>query len=883
MRQKLIFIGLLFCTLFVVPVVSQPTIAQTRGQVQIGNSYIEMDFHTAGSHLTPVRLVNKITHRTYRLSGKVFELRVTFPGLDITPPAKTPLVLTAKDFSLKKVNRSDNGRVEFTMEGQGLRVRLFYEPDKMQPILRTWLTVTDLSGQGPYLEKLTVFDLNFHTDGFYLGGFGQPVYGNDLFFGVEFPAAYGAFESTGRVYGWHYATTVIPGKDGYATYRAVIGASAENRVRTAFMNYIEAIRPQPTKIFSLYNTWYDIRKFNYPALLSTIQQFDTILKQKYKLPLNAFVIDDGWDNVHSMWEIDRTRLPQGFRPLKEQLARMGSHLGLWISPWNGYGQARVERVKWAGQNGYRPSAGHLCLGEDVYFNAFKQKTLQYLKEADLSFYKIDGFLSACNAEDHQHLPGIYSRHQLTERFVDILKALRKEKPDIFIDITVGTWLSPWWLQYADAVWITGADFGHAEDVPAFSERDKAITFRDYTLYKDFVRDRLQFPLANVMTHGIIKGKLNMLGGKDETLQNWTDNAVMYFSRGVMMWELYLSPEVLSRKEWETLAAAMHWAYANESLLKRTRFVGGNPYAREIYGYLHPGNREALLILRNPFVEPQTITLAYEDLFGTANAHDFALEMIYPNYLLESETVKPNQPLRRTLQGYEVQVLRLKAVEDMAPLPAGVYLRPILTQNKKATYEFFYDPDRPPQTRFFSENQLKRLTFNGKKIDREFLNTVLHNAAQRASKKQPLCDLRFTSLGRGKISGSLTLSGEQVLEQGRVGILLDFTSPVDSLEIQLQINDQAASAVIKKGADGLWYWVLIPMEQVKNGINFTIAPPVGKEYPEGSLSLWELGKKPLAKIGLLGIEVKKPVFKNQPVLPIDAGYRRITKLIFKGEL
>ncbi|NIR65213.1 MAG: hypothetical protein GWN00_03275, partial [Aliifodinibius sp.] len=255
-----------------------------------------------------------------------------------------------------------------------------------------------------------------------------------------------------------------------------------------------------------------------------------------------------------------------------------------------------------------------------------------------------------------------------------------------------------------------------EDVPAYSERDKAITFRDYTLYKDFVRDVLQFPLANVMTHGIIKGKLNMLGGENETLRNWQDNAVMYFSRGVMMWELYLSPEVLTDAEWDFLAAMMEWAYHYEEILLNTRFVGGNPYRKKTYGYFHEGKETSLLIIRNPFVAPQTITFTMTDLFLVAQDNSYVIEELYPCKIIHRDPLTFSRPVTIPLQGYEVKVLRLLPSKALKyALPAGIHLQPIERKKNEVTYRVFTNPLEESCADFAGEAWLTSLRLNNRKI------------------------------------------------------------------------------------------------------------------------------------------------------------------------
>ncbi len=884
MKKRIVLILLLFLPFFLH---ARAYSIITVDSITVGNNYFEMMFNRSGCRLQPALLRNKMAQNFYQLSGDLFALNITFPGEGITPPKNVPQTLTNKNFVIdrvEQVKRSDALQIVIHLSGQGLRLRYTISIPQDKPVFRIALSVKDNADFQPFMEKISPWRVQVNGAQPRLGGFGQPVYATDLFFGVEFPAAHNVYKNN-YIDCWHIVAQKIPQNSFYRSHSVVVGLAPSQNVRSAFFTYIRSLRPRKDTPFALYNTWYDIRDFNYTKLITTIHNFKTTLIDKYKLKLDAFVIDDGWDDVHSIWEIDRQKFPQGFSPLVTELKKMHSALGLWISPWNGYDKARTERIEWAKKHGFKLSAGrHLCLGDTAYYKIFKEKVLQYQKEGQLSFYKIDGFLSVCNESDHNHLPGIYSRELLTRRFIEILQALRRQNPDIFIDITVGTWLSPWWLQYADAVWMTGADFGHAEDVPACSERDKAITFRDYTLYKDFVRDHYQFPLSNVMTHGIIKGKLNLLGGKEETLQNWQDNAVMYFARGVMMWELYLSPEILSPQEWDFLAAVMKWAYANTNILRNSRFVGGNPYKRQIYGYVHQSKEEVLLVLRNPFIRPQKITLPLKEIIQSPKSGKYAVETLYPHYYINRTLINQLQPLTCELQGYEVRVLRIKPIKSLPPLPQGIYLFPVFTDKNKAAYQAYFDPAEKMLPKFANQSRLKQLIFNGKEINLSAFDTIVRNALQRAALNKPQkakFQVTFNAATRQKLAGNLRNQLANADSAARLGILVDFNKPVDSLNISLTQNQKAVSAVIKKGAQGLWYWILIPQKCLSPFINFSIQAAEG-QMDHGKISFWNLSRRPLLKLGLLSIKTKNDIFSLKPEIPVTAKYKNITERIFQTE-
>jgi len=75
----------------------------------------------------------------------------------------------------------------------------------------------------------------------------------------------------------------------------------------------------------------------------------------------------------------------------------------------------------------------------------------------------------------------------------MLGKLRAQDPKVFLNITTSIWLSPWWLRYADTVWMGGADSGYLPSVPTLAPRQSAVSYRDSVLYDDFVTHKAQFP------------------------------------------------------------------------------------------------------------------------------------------------------------------------------------------------------------------------------------------------------------------------------------------------------------------------------------------------------------------------------------------------------
>jgi hypothetical protein len=328
---------------------------------------------------------------------------------------------------------------------------------------------------------------------------------------------------------------------------------------------VKRIRVAPERLFVIYNTWYDLQGFvmNPENLLDRLHRFDQALVKRYDIRLDSFVLDDGWSGTTDLWEIDAVRFPNGFRELVGALAPLGSKLGLWFGPIGGYnGESTVvqrrARVAAGLKRGLEVTSNgeYLCLTGKNYSRYFLDTLLKIQKEYGVNYFKLDGIPFGCNQPDHGHPVGIYSRETDARVFIDILRALRAQSPDVFLNITTSIWLSPWWLKYGDTVWMGGADTGYFESVPAMTPRQSAMTYRDAVFYNDFRRHEAQFPMSSLMTHGVIKGKFNMLGGEHESLDDWKDAVVNALSVGTMLIKLYPTPSLLSSEEWEALGRSL---------------------------------------------------------------------------------------------------------------------------------------------------------------------------------------------------------------------------------------------------------------------------------------------------------------------------------------
>ena len=609
----------------------------------IGNSKLQRSFSYGQGHWRTLSFQNKIDGRTTDVISSEFSLDLVYERIGYQHGSANPLTVDTDDFTVDTANRrnlSDGGiRLEVHLKGDssplhfagGLNLTLDYELHPQATEIRKWVELESPRARTTYtVSSVSVEDMHLPLQPLWPAkGFGQPIFTGDLFWGLEYPA------STNRMDGDHLTLSYIDGRilgpqHPYQSETAVMGVAPSGHVEEAFADYVNAIRVRPVRPFVLYNSWYDLqgKDLNQANVEQRVRDF----RARGGIDLDSFVLDDGWDDLGGLWHVDSQQFPHGFVPVSSNLQKNGTHLGLWFGPGGGYAQNARTRLTNGKKIGLEELAGGewFCIAGPQYHKVLQDRMVEAVTKWGVNYLKLDGVPFGCNDPNHGHPIGIYSSPAMTRVWISMLQAVRKARPDVFINFTTGSWLSPWWLQYADTLWMGGADYGYLNKVPIISPREAAMTYKDSVLYDDFVRHHDQAPMSSIMTHGIIDGRLNRLGGEHESPLEWTNGIVDYIGQGTMMWELYLTPSVLDQNKWNELSQAIQWAKAQrETLLGSGSMVLGDPAAGAIYGYVHRQPGHTLLVLRNPTIEPGTAKLALPTIVIPQGSGEWQAHLIYP--------------------------------------------------------------------------------------------------------------------------------------------------------------------------------------------------------------------------------------------------------------
>ncbi|HWG22304.1 MAG TPA: hypothetical protein VG225_17395 [Terracidiphilus sp.] len=433
---------------------------------------------------------------------------------------------------------------------------------------------------------------------------GSPIVAGNWFLGFEHPMSHSKV-TAGRATAW--IDRDLPLRAGQSvTYSSVIGVARTGQMRRDFLAYLERERAHPYRTFLHYNSWFDVgfgNDYDATGALDRVNAFCRELVEKRGVKLDSFLFDDGWDDHHSLWKFNRG-FPDGFAPIKQAAEKCDAGPGVWMSPWGGYAEAKQQRIAFGKAAGYEIVRGGYALSGPKYYAAFRDVALNMMRTYGVNQFKFDG-----TGNVNSVIPG--SRFDSDfDAAIHLIDEVRAAKPDVFINLTTGTWPSPFWLMYADSTWRGGEDDSVTGVGPY---RERWITYRDAQTYQNIVQNGPLYPLNSLMLHGMIFAQQHKNLNQDPS-GDFRNEARSYFGTGTQLEEMYITPSLLSEKNWDDLAEAAKWSRANAEVLKDTHWVGGNPAWLEVYGWASWSPAKGTLVLRNPSDKPQNFRITLQNAF-----------------------------------------------------------------------------------------------------------------------------------------------------------------------------------------------------------------------------------------------------------------------------
>ena len=440
----------------------------------------------------------------------------------------------------------------------------------------------------------------------------------------------------------------LPLQDGKVyEFSSVLGTYPEGQLRRAFLRYGERERARPYSQFLHYNCWFDLHiNLDEEKILKNVKAFTEEMTVKRGVAMESYVLDDGWDAPREgFWTVDKKKFPSGFDSITAELDRVHSHMGIWISPLAGYAFI-AERVGHASKLGLVREGSFLDLSYAPYYEWFRDFCANLVKKNKVNYFKWDKAGEGASP----HFMALLS----------CARELRQVDPNLFFNVTVGTWPSPFWLNVIDSTWRGGEDVNWDWSCKG-SDREKWMNYRDGVTYQGVVKVGPLYPLNSIMNHGIVHAALGAAGRAAGSGTDLRNEARSYFGCGTALQELYIQPTIMDTQSWDAVASAAKWARLNADVLVDTHWVGGDPLKHEIYGWASWTPKKAILTLRNPNDQAQDVSLDAGAVFELPAfaAKDFTMTSPFADQRVQKLEMTAGKPTVIALQPFEVLVLESK--------------------------------------------------------------------------------------------------------------------------------------------------------------------------------------------------------------------------------
>ena len=613
---------------------------------------------------------------------------------------------------------------------------------------------------------------------------GQPIYAQGLFFGSEFPATDTKVVNNQMQIRYYSGKTLKQLRDEnklttdgkMVTWPNVVGAAQgieSDVVQTDFFAYIDSIATE-TDFRKQYNSWYDNRMaITDESIEKCFFGLEKGLAQNGVEPLDAYVVDDGWNNYNDptytgidesrsgssynqtgFWEFN-DKFPNEFYTAKQMVGNFSSSFGVWLGPQGGYElqDTFAQYIESQGTGYVHPTAALgkvICTGSKKYIENLTNLFTDYQERFDIDYWKLDGFASRpCVQEDHDHMTGGYNNMYFTsdlwENWTDTFEAMRaqraKEGKGLFINATCYVNPSPWILQWVNTVWLQNAGDNELDSTNGGTSAQKMISGRDNIYFTNVKTAQLQFPLKKIYNHDPIYGvSAGVMMTTDEFRQYMMSNAV----RGTAFWELYFSPSLMDEEKWQVTADVLEFAQDNYHILKNAKLFGNAPKQKSVYGYSSWDKDEGIVSFRNPTNSTKTYTLTLNNLVGVpTDMKDLQQSQVLPYTSdISEQKVSYGDEITVTLKPYETIIYQYGLKDDQAP--SIEYVKNIDSNTIRIKFDKRVE-------------DANKYTINGKKVDRASILADYHTIEIKTSEeltKNSNINLGIDNL-KGLNGGSLT--------------------------------------------------------------------------------------------------------------------------------
>ena len=560
--------------------------------------------------------------------------------LTVGAPLATPLleVVSTRD---KTTSGSGEFAVELQTEQHDTAVTVTYRWNAAEPVLHKFVEVRNLSSHARRLMNVRLGDYQTET-AVSDGEQGFPVYvGDDFFMALAHPSGW-AIGQDGHILLRQYPGKMLAPGEAFQCIEAVLGAGRAGEARSLFLAHL---RGRSRRVLRGHDKPYAIYDTFGANEVDGKETEDYMLNEKYvlemldKLGLGESEAHYQFDfcNTHfwvdhngDLERFDPARFPHGFTNIKAKLDELGIKPGLWIdsswAEWSIGGNPVVRRdftYDPAYEDGYNGEV-ILCRASEPVRTMYSTAFAHHIKDEGVRLIKCDNLRAICYNPNHEHLPGVYSTEAIQSAVIQTLRDWDAANSNVFIMLYWG-YRSPWWLLDGDTIFESGlnmeaASAGHA---PTLNARAGVTVALDQGQWW-----RQDVPPSGKDSLGVWLSDWSWNSHIGKEL--WQDGLAMDLCRGSMLAQIWTDYDWLSVAERKQLADFIALLKARPECFGHPRFILGNPWKHEPYGYCCSDGKRAFIAVNNATWSDFSARLELNAKWGLPDGGRWAIYRWYPD-------------------------------------------------------------------------------------------------------------------------------------------------------------------------------------------------------------------------------------------------------------
>ena len=602
----------------------------------------------------------------------------------------------------KEYVEGETAKIDFALDSDSgnLSAVISYRWNSIAPVLHKHISITNHSGQQIRLMNIKLGEYQAEMD-LTDGEQGFPVYINDCFYiSVAHPSGW-AMGQSDRIVLMQYPGVPLKPDETYQGMETVFGFSQPQKARDTFKQYIESHMRRVRRghdraiaTFDSFGSWpirpLELDYGHFPDEQAILHNIDRFAEGQIQdgCHFDYYTIEFWNDYYGDFMRPGSERFPNGLVEIEQKLERLGTGLGLWIDTsagrWSIGGNPVIKNCRTYNSSAFKSDDQVMLLDEcycraaDPYKTMLLNGLIEHIRKNNVRLIKFDDAMAVCHNPYHDHLPGIYSIEAIQNSEIDMLKALDRESPDLFIVLYWGH-RSPWWLLYADTIFESGLflEASTPASFPTLYARDGVTVSLDQA---NQWRDDIPLSGRDSLGVWLSEWAWNSSIGNE----HWQGSAIMDLCRGSRIFQFWSDYNWLSSAERKQAALFLDLLKQNEDCFCHSRLIIGSPWQNEPYGYCCSSGEHAFIAINNCSFSDFEAKLELSDLWDLANGMIWDIYQWYPEKKQYNGQYSVNNLAVIALRPFEVILLEAVAAGKKPSLNHAFKTMPIVSRFSEGT-------------------------------------------------------------------------------------------------------------------------------------------------------------------------------------------------------